>query len=87
MTLKNDDRALGVTNAIRVLSFVQVVYGHEYFNHITLASNVPNLSTAVLQSYYALFVFGCLYAVDVFMYLGGFFLGYVIVDKSKLRHL
>ena len=43
--------------------------------------------TDISDKFITLFVWGCFYSVDVFLYLGGFFVAYSICAKGTLKKI
>ncbi|EAR83718.3 acyltransferase family protein (macronuclear) [Tetrahymena thermophila SB210] len=84
-TLKSNNDDLLVFNGIRSLCFMQVIFGHEFYLHMNYMSNPQDLMIIQNRSF-VLFLFSCLYSVDVFFWLGGFFLAYVVADEKQQRN-
>jgi hypothetical protein len=80
-TIKSNNDDLLIFNGIRMISFLQVVMGHEFYLHMNYMSN-PNDFQIVQNGTFMLFLSSCLYSVDVFFWLGGFFLAYVITEPK-----
>jgi hypothetical protein len=58
-----------------------IILGHEYFFHLGIASNAPTFNET-LQTPFFLIVEAGMLAVDVFLFVGGFFVAYAAL-KSK----
>ncbi|KAL4497864.1 hypothetical protein ABPG72_000619 [Tetrahymena utriculariae] len=83
LSLNVSNKQLMAFNCIRVLSFCQVILGHEFFIRIQYFSNYQDFQ--IIQSQpFMLFIFGCLYSVDAFFFLGGFFLAYASANPTFL---
>ncbi|EAR92753.1 acyltransferase family protein (macronuclear) [Tetrahymena thermophila SB210] len=81
LTLNVSNKQLMAFNCLRVISFCQVILGHGFFVNTQYFSNFQDFQ--IIQSQpFLLFVFGCLYSVDVFFFLGGFFVAYVSADPK-----
>ncbi|KAL4453984.1 hypothetical protein ABPG74_003867 [Tetrahymena malaccensis] len=83
LSLNVSNKQLMAFNCIRVLSFCQVILGHEFFVRMQYLQNSQDFPFIQKQPF-ILFVFGCLYSVDVFFFLGGFFVAYVSADPKFL---
>ena len=72
---------LNILNGIRAIAMFWVIFGHEHFFTLSIASNsltfFPTLETA-----YFLFVVAGMFAVDIFFFLGGFMLSFVLLKRS-----
>jgi peptidoglycan/LPS O-acetylase OafA/YrhL len=53
--------------------------------HMNYMSNPADLMIEQKKPF-ILFLFSCLYSVDVFFWLGGFFLAYVVADEKQARN-
>ena len=80
--LEGHDLDIGIFNGIRTLSFFYVVYGHEYFFRARAAVTLQEMLT-IINEKWMVFVMAGLYAVDVFFFLSGFFVAFVMTDKLK----
>ncbi|KAL4477952.1 hypothetical protein ABPG72_013360 [Tetrahymena utriculariae] len=84
VALNVSNKDLQAFNCIRVISFMQFVLGHEFF--IRIQHLVNPLDVFIIQkNAFSLFIFSCLYSVDVFFFLGGFFVAYVSADPKFLQ--
>ncbi|KAL4436160.1 hypothetical protein ABPG74_018144 [Tetrahymena malaccensis] len=84
VTLNVSNKDLQAFNCIRVISFMQVILGHEFFIRIQYLGNPLDLFI-IQKNAFSLFIFSCLYSVDVFFFLGGFFVAYVSADPKFLQ--
>lgn len=66
-------------NCLRALSLFYVVFGHEFLLRVNLISNPNDLQDYLKQPIFLL-ASGGFYAVDVFYYLSGFFMAFVLVE-------
>jgi len=78
------DPNLDILNGIRVIAFFFVVYGHSFMYTITTVKNYSYVPV-FMKSGWLLTVFGSLYAVDIFFYLGGFLSGFLMLSKLQDR--
>ncbi|EAS07221.1 acyltransferase family protein (macronuclear) [Tetrahymena thermophila SB210] len=83
-TLNVSNKDLQAFNCIRVISFMQVILGHEFFIRVQYLGNPLDLFI-IQKNAFSLFIFSCLFSVDVFFFLGGFFVAYVSADPKFLQ--
>lgn len=76
------DRKLGIFNGFRSLSFLMVVFGHQYLLSMNFA--YPEQFIRVIKSWQLLWVVDMFFSVDFFFWIGGFFLGFALCDVKKL---
>lgn len=68
-------------NGIRALAMMWVVFGHYYFNSISPIVNTMNIENIFTKPFLLLVETG-LTAVDIFFFLGGFFLAFVFMREK-----
>jgi len=78
----NHDQNLSILNGVRTFAFFTVVYGHSFMYSMSTPRNYTYLPL-FMQSGWILTIFGALYAVDTFFYLGGFLTGFLMLSKLK----
>lgn len=83
--IRSNNEDLLVFNGIRTLCFMQVILGHEFYLHINYMNNPLDIMIEQNKPF-VLFAISCLYSVDVFFWLGGFFLSYVVADAKMARN-
>lgn len=86
ITIKSTNDDLLVFNGIRSICFMQVIFGHEFYLHLNYMANTADLMYEERKPF-ILFAVSCLYSVDVFFWLGGFFLAYVVADEKMAKQL
>ncbi|KAL4445123.1 hypothetical protein ABPG74_018851 [Tetrahymena malaccensis] len=84
--LKSNNEDLNIFNGIRTFSFLQVILGHEFFSRLSYMQNPQDLQIIVKENPIFLFISSCLFSVDVFFLLGGFFVSYVAADPKLLNN-
>ena len=84
--LATRDGPLDFLNGVRAFGFFYVVFGHDYLLRMTMVENQTNI-LRLFQGEFFLFVAAAFYAVDVFFWIGGFFLAFVLLDKKNLRYI
>lgn len=80
------DGPLDFLNGVRAFGFFYVVFGHDYLLRITMVENQNNV-LRLFQGEFFLFVASAFYAVDVFFWVGGFFLSFVLLDTKNLKYI
>jgi len=66
-----------------VIGFALVVYGHQYlefFSKVDMREIKIMTTTRIVE-----ILILCLYAVDLFLWIGGFFLGYIMLSQNRLN--
>ena len=76
--------SLDFLNGVRALAFFYVVFGHDYSLRLTMVEN-QGVIIRIFEGKFFLFVAAAFYAVDVFFWIGGFFLSFVLLDKKQLQ--
>lgn len=66
-------------NCLRALSLFYVIFGHEFMLRLNQISN-SGIVTDLLKKPLFLLASGGFYAVDVFYYLSGFFMAFVLIE-------
>ena len=83
-SLEGHDLDIGIFNGMRTLSFFYVVYGHEYLERGLGNSAVnPQIKSEIQEGTIIVFIASALYAVDVFFFLSGFYVAFVMTEKLK----
>ncbi|CAD8137883.1 unnamed protein product [Paramecium octaurelia] len=85
MNLKTIDPNLAMFNGIRAISFMMVVYGHVC--EMTATSTYIQEAMLQYKQWSIIILYDMMYAVDIFFWIGGFFLGYVMCDDKKTQSL
>ncbi|CAD8140737.1 unnamed protein product [Paramecium octaurelia] len=85
INLKTIDPNLAIFNGIRALSFMMVAYGH--VNEMTATSTYVGEVNIQYKSWVIIILYDMMYAVDIFFWVGGFFLGYVMCEERKAQAL
>jgi hypothetical protein len=75
---------LDFLNGVRALAFFYVVFGHCYLLRMTMVQN-QQVIIRIFQGKFFLIVAAAFYAVDVFFWISGFFLSFVLLDKKTLQ--
>ena len=78
------DGPLAFLNGIRSLSLFYVIWAHEYFIRSNNVANIQGILD-VMQQPMGLVTVAGIFAVDVFFWLSGFLLAFVILEPSKIR--
>lgn len=81
INLKTIDPNLAIFNGIRAISFMMVAYGH--VSEMTATSTYINEVNLQYKSWVIIILYDMMYAVDIFFWVGGFFLGYVMCEERK----
>ncbi|CAD8052163.1 unnamed protein product [Paramecium primaurelia] len=85
INLKTIDPNLAIFNGIRAISFMMVAYGH--VNEMTATTTYINEVNLQYKSWVIIILYDMMYAVDIFFWVGGFFLGYVMCEERKAQTL
>lgn len=84
-TTQSKDQNLDIFNGVRFLSLCWVILGHEYLLRITLSFNINVITDLSQKTGFINIVQSGLYAVDVFFFLGGFFVAYILLQKFEKK--
>lgn len=76
------DANLEILNGIRTISIIWIIWGHGYDNRGGISQNVNDITPTVTEPF-ALFVLTAVYAVDVFFFIGGFLLAFILAKKLE----
>ena len=68
-------------NCLRALSLFYVIFGHEFLIRANQSQNISDLPNIMKEPIFLLAA-GGFYAVDVFYYLSGFFLAFVLIEGN-----
>ena len=71
-------------NGMRALSLFYVIFGHEFSLRVSFNSNPSDIMDTLKEPIFLLAA-GGFYAVDIFYYLAGFFLAFVLMDPEKQK--
>lgn len=82
-TRESADQRLDIFNGVRFFSMCWVILGHTYMLRIMMSYNFEYLSTMSTTPGFTTIVNAGLYAVDVFFFIGGFFVAYVLTQKFE----
>ncbi|CAD8048697.1 unnamed protein product [Paramecium primaurelia] len=83
--LKTIDPNLAIFNGVRSIAFMMVVYGHSAL--LIIQSTYQMELLQALQSQRAIITVDMLYSVDVFFWLGGFFMAFVMCETKRAKAL
>ncbi|CAD8057929.1 unnamed protein product [Paramecium sonneborni] len=83
INLKTIDPNLAMFNGIRAIGFMMVVYGH--VSQLTLTSTYAQEMLLQYKKLSFIMLFNMTFAVDIFFWVGGFFLGYVMCEENKCQ--
>ena len=72
-------------DGIRSLAFLMVVFGHLWGS--TAGTSYSGEVGLLLKKWIFLNLADMLYSVDMFFWLGGFFIGFVLFEKNKTQKL
>ena len=75
---------LDFCNGIRALSLLYVIFGHDYYLRSQATSN-PEYLMEFIRTPFFLFIGSAFYSVDVFFWLSGFFLAFVLLDPATKK--
>lgn len=73
-------------NGVRALSILYVIFGHDYYLRNGASRNPAYILDFVKIPYFLIIASG-FYAVDVFFWLSGFFLAFVILDPATRKYI
>ena len=73
-------------NGVRALSLLYVILGHDYYLRSGMSQNPAYLLDFIRTPFY-LIIGTAFYAVDVFFWLSGFFLAFVLLDPATKKFL
>lgn len=76
MNLKTINVNLGIFDGFRSVSFFLIIYGHS-FSEFAYYVQPYNL-IRYLDKWISIVMGDILYAVDIFYWIGGFFIGYIL---------
>ncbi|CAD8113245.1 unnamed protein product [Paramecium sonneborni] len=82
-SFRDYDNNLSIMEGFRSIGFLMVIFGHQFFD--LAKSSFQFEMIAQLKSWLCLNLVNMLYSVDMFFWLGGFFSGYVLFEKSKVK--
>lgn len=71
-------------NGVRALSLLYVILGHDYYLRSGMSQN-PDYLLDFIRSPFYLIIGTAFYAVDVFFWLSGFFLAFVLLDPQTKK--
>ncbi len=74
---------LNVFNGFRAFAMFEVIYGHYYMQELAGSMGSLNEFKHILHSLNTLLVEACIFSVDIFFYLGGFFVAFVILREKS----
>ena len=84
---RNPNWDLEFFDIIRGFSTLIVIYGHEYFLRMASTTNLGyELKNGFFDSLTFGFLYFCLYSVDIFFFLSGFFLSFSTIPKMLSRN-
>ena len=69
-------------NCLRALSLFYVIFGHEFILRFNQSINPADINDMLTKPLFLL-IAGAFYAVDVFYYLSGFFLAFVLIQENS----
>ena len=75
------DQNLDIFNGVRFFSMSWVVVGHTYMLRLMMSYNTDYIGQIMKNPGFSTLIGQALYAVDVFFFLGGFFVAFVLVPK------
>ncbi|CAK82315.1 unnamed protein product (macronuclear) [Paramecium tetraurelia] len=85
MNLKTIDPNLAIFNGVRAIAFMMVVYGHSSL--LIIQATFQTELLVALQSQRAIITVDMLYSVDIFFWLGGFFMAFVMCETKRAKAL
>ncbi|CAK83761.1 unnamed protein product (macronuclear) [Paramecium tetraurelia] len=82
-SFKEHDTNLSIMEGFRSLGFLMVIFGHQFLD--LAKSSFQYEMLAQLKSWLCLNLVNMLYSVDMFFWLGGFFSGFMLIEKNKMK--
>ena len=79
MNLKLIDPNLAIFDGLRAIAFFTVLFGHTYDVFSTAVSPFDVLR--IQKEWIYILIGDALYSVDVFFWIGGFFIGFVLFER------
>lgn len=80
---RNPKWDLEFMDVLRGFSTITVIYGHEYFLRMATISNIDTELPTFFDSPTFVFLYFCLYSVDIFFFLSGFFLSFATIPRLQ----
>lgn len=77
---------LDFLNGVKSLAFFYVILGHEFAIRISILTRNPAEIPEILKTDYFEFLAAGFYAVDVFFWIGGFLVAFVLLDEKKILY-
>ena len=78
---------LDFLNGVKSLAFFYVILGHEFAIRITILPRNPVEIQEIMKTDYFEFLAAGFYAVDVFFWIGGFLVAFVLLDAKKISYI
>ena len=78
---------LDFLNGVKSLAFFYVILGHEFAIRIGILARNPTEIPEIMKTDYFEFLAAGFYAVDVFFWVGGFLVAFVLLDTKKISYL
>jgi hypothetical protein len=75
---------LDFLNGVKSFAFFFVILGHEFLIRGLIMPRNPNEAVEIMKSDYFEFLVAAFYAVDVFLWVGGFLVAFVLIDSEKI---
>ncbi|KAM3134927.1 hypothetical protein pb186bvf_012927 [Paramecium bursaria] len=79
------DPNLAIMDGIRSLAFMMVIFGHIWGS--TAGTSFTQEVGLLIQKWIFLNLADMMYSVDIFFWLGGFFIGFVLFEKNKTQKI
>jgi hypothetical protein len=80
-TKEGMDTNLDVFNGIRFFSMCYVIIGHEYIVRMGSSMNISDIPDILKETGWTDIISAATYSVDVFFFMGGFFVAFVMLGK------